>query len=208
MSIGMSPFRELYGYDALTFSDMIFGDSRAPKAKDWVEESQEILKLLKDNLQVAQNQQKQYADKHREERTFQVDDLVYFRLHPYKQTSLKRNGAEKLKPRYYGPYKVIRKIGEVAYELELPEGSKIHNVFHVSCFKKYISQQIVISDTLPHLDDEGQLTLISEKVLKTRERRLRSRTIKEYLVQWKDLPSEDATWEEENVLQNINLKFI
>ena len=50
MSIGMSPFRALYGYDALTFSDMIFGDSRAPKAKDWVEESQEILKLLKDNL--------------------------------------------------------------------------------------------------------------------------------------------------------------
>ena len=91
---------------------------------------------MKDNLQVAQNQQKQYADKHREERTFQVDDLVYLRLQPYKQTSLKRNGAEKLKPRYYGPYKVIRKIREVAYELELPKGSKIHNVFHVSCLKK------------------------------------------------------------------------
>ena len=55
MSIGMSPFRSLYGYDALTFADMIFGDSRSPKAKYWVEESQEIVKLLKDNLQVAQN---------------------------------------------------------------------------------------------------------------------------------------------------------
>ena len=70
MSIGMSPFRELYGYDALTFLDMIFGDSRALKSKYWVEESQEILNLLKDNLQVAQNQQKQYEDRHREERTF------------------------------------------------------------------------------------------------------------------------------------------
>ena len=68
----------------------------------------------------------------------QVDDLVYLRLHPYKQTSLKNNGPEKIKPRYYGPYKVIQKIGEVAYELELPEGSKIHNVFHVSCLKKAI----------------------------------------------------------------------
>ena len=114
------------------------------------------------------------------------------------------NGAEKLKPIYYGPYKVIRKIGEVAYELELPEGSKIHNVFH----NKAIGQQIVISDTLPPLDDEGQLTLILEKVLKTRERRFRSKTIKEYLVQWKDLPSEDATWEEENVLQHPNLKLV
>ena len=49
---------------------MIFGDSRAPKSKYWLEESQEILKLFKDNLQVAQNQKKQYADKHREEMTF------------------------------------------------------------------------------------------------------------------------------------------
>ena len=119
---------------------MIFGDTRAPKAKYWVEESQEILKLLKDNLQVAQNQQKQYADRDREEITLQVNDLVYLRIHPYKQTSLKNNGAEKLKPRYYGPYKVVRKIGEVAYELELPEGSKIHNIFHVSYLKKYLGQ--------------------------------------------------------------------
>ena len=85
MSIGMSPFRELYVYYALAFSDMIFGDSRAPKAKYWVEESQEILIILKDNLQVAQNQQKKYADKHREERTFQVDYLVYLRLHSHKK---------------------------------------------------------------------------------------------------------------------------
>ena len=70
MSIGMSPFKELYGYDALTFVEMIFGDSRAPKAKYWVEESHESLNLLEDNLQVAQNQQKQYADRHREEMTF------------------------------------------------------------------------------------------------------------------------------------------
>ena len=68
MSIGMSCLKALYGYDALTFVEMIFGDSRAPKAKDWVEESQEILNLLKDNLQVGQNQQKQYVDRHREKK--------------------------------------------------------------------------------------------------------------------------------------------
>ena len=83
MSIGMSPLKKLYGYDEITFFEMIFGDSRAPKSKYWVEESQEILKLLKDNLQVSQNQQKQYADRHREERTFQVNYLVYLMLqHP------------------------------------------------------------------------------------------------------------------------------
>ena len=62
MSIGMPPFRALYGYDATTFADMVFGDSRALKAKDWIQESQDILKTLKDNLQTAQNQQKLYAD--------------------------------------------------------------------------------------------------------------------------------------------------
>ena len=129
-------------------------------------------------------------------------------MQPYKQTSLKKNGAEKLKPRYYGPYKVVRKVGEVAYELELPEGSKIHNVFHVSCLKKALGQQIITSEILPPLDDEGQLTLVPEKILKTRERRLRSRIIKEYLVQWKDLPNEDATWEEEKILQHPNLKLL
>ena len=84
MSIGMYHFKVLYGYDVSTFIDHIFGDSRAPKAKDWIEESQEILKVLRDNLQVAQNQQKQYADQHRMERQFQVNDLVYLRLQPYK----------------------------------------------------------------------------------------------------------------------------
>ena len=58
MSIGMSPFRALYGYDANTFAYLIFGDSRAPTTKDWIQESQHILKVLKDNLQMAQNQQK------------------------------------------------------------------------------------------------------------------------------------------------------
>jgi hypothetical protein len=49
---------------------------------------------------------------------------------------LKRSGAEKLKPIFYGPYRVIRRVGEVGYGIELPEGSKIHNVFHVSCLEK------------------------------------------------------------------------
>ena len=95
---------------------------------------------------------------------------------------------------------MIQKVGEVAYELELPIGSKTHNVFHVSCINKVIGKNILVSYTLPPLYDEVQLVLILEKILKTKERRLRSKTIKEYLVQWKDFPSEEATWEEEQIL--------
>ena len=73
---------------------------------------------------------------------------------------------------------MIRKIREVAYELELPIGSKIHNVFHVSCIKKVIVHNMSVLDTLTPLNDEGQLALIPDKILKTRERPLRSKTIK------------------------------
>jgi hypothetical protein len=62
MSIDMTPFRALYGYDAPTLIDLVFRDSRAPKAKDWIVESQEILKVLKENLQTTQNRQKVSAD--------------------------------------------------------------------------------------------------------------------------------------------------
>jgi hypothetical protein len=69
--------------------------------------------------------------------------------------SLKKSGAEKLKPRFYGPYRIMRRVGDVAYELEIPEGSKIHNVFHVSCLKKTVGQFISTSEELPPLDEEG-----------------------------------------------------
>ena len=97
-----------------------------------------------------------------------MNALVYLRLQPYKQNTIKGKGSEKIKPRFYGPYQVNRKIGEVAYELELPIGSKIHNVFHVSCIKKVIGQNILVSDTLPPFYDEGQLILILKKICITK----------------------------------------
>ncbi|XP_059076365.1 uncharacterized protein LOC131875741 [Cryptomeria japonica] len=110
--------------------------SNVPKSRDMLQEYQDILKSLKENLQCAQNQHKIYADKKRVERHFEIGKLVYLRLQPYRRPSLKLSGAEKLKPWFYGSYQVVRKVGAVAYELDLPVGSKIHNVFHVSCFKK------------------------------------------------------------------------
>ena len=84
MSIRMKPFKALYGYEALDYADLAFGDSMAPKAKDLIQDNQDILKILKENLQTAQNQQKLYANKHRVERSFEVGDLVYLRLQPYR----------------------------------------------------------------------------------------------------------------------------
>jgi len=78
------------------------------------------------------NQKNMYADQHRVECSFEVGDLVFLRLQPYRQSSLKRCDD--------GSYRVIKKIVEVAYALDLLEGSKIHDVFHISCLKKAMGQ--------------------------------------------------------------------
>ena len=134
--------------------------------------------------------------------------MVYLMLQPYRQSTLKKSGAEKLKPGYYGPFKVIRRIGEVAYELELPADSRVHNVFHVSRLKKALGQNVVPSAVLPPLDDEGKFILVPESILESREKQLRRRVIREYLVKWKDLPVEDATWEGEAILQHPALRLL
>jgi hypothetical protein len=89
---------------------------------------------------VAQNKHNTYADRHRVDLTFKVGDLVFFRLYPYRKSSLNKSGVENLKPHFYGPYRVIHRVDEVAYEIELLEGSEIHNVLHVSCLKKALGQ--------------------------------------------------------------------
>ena len=139
------------------------------------------------------------------ERSFQIGDLVFLRLQPYKQSSLKVSGAEKLKPRFYGLYQILRRIGEVAHEVELPKNSKIHNIFHVSRLKRVLEKHINPCVDLPPLDNEGKLTLEPEIILERRDRRLRNRTIPEYLVKWKNLPKEDATWVGEEVPSHSTL---
>jgi hypothetical protein len=101
-----------------------------------------------------------------------------------------------------------RRLGAIAYELELPQGSRIHNVFHVSCLKKAIGQHIIPIETLPPMDEEGQLVLNSEEILEVREKRFRKRSIKEYLIRWKDLPIEDATWENEQMVRETGLELL
>lgn len=98
MSIQMTPFTTLYGYEPPSFIDLLLSDSRVPSAGDMLQESQDIVKTLKENIAKAQNQQKQYADQKRTERSFEVGDMVYLTLQPYRQSTLRRSGAEKLKP--------------------------------------------------------------------------------------------------------------
>jgi hypothetical protein len=97
--------------------------------EDHIEHQQEVIKLLKDNLVTTQNRMKQQSYQYCREREFEVGDWVFFRLQPYKRMSLKNN---KLSPKYYGPYKVLQRIGSMDYKLELPPYSHVHPIFQVS----------------------------------------------------------------------------
>ena len=74
----------------------------------------------------------------------------------------------KLSPKYYGPYKVLQKIGTMAYKLELPVASRLHPIFHVSCLKKVIGDKLLVQTILPKLDEEGKIILEPEAITETR----------------------------------------
>ena len=126
-----------------------------------------MLAHLRENLHQAQNRMKQQVDQNRSEHQFQEGDQVFLWLQPYKQTSLKDKGCQKLSPKFYGPYQVLQCIGEVAYKLTLPPTAKIHPVFHVSCLKKVIGNNCRIQTSLPKLDEEGSIWVQPEQVLDT-----------------------------------------
>jgi hypothetical protein len=87
-------------------------------------------------LKTAQSRQKSYADNRRRELIFEVGDFVYLKVSPMR--GMKRFKVKgKLSPRYIGPFKILERKGEVAYQLELPDSlSYVHDVFHVSQLKK------------------------------------------------------------------------
>jgi hypothetical protein len=152
---------------------------------------------------MAHNRMKQQANQGLSERQFAEGDQVFLRLQPYKKTSLKAEHYQKLAPKFYGPYTVLKRVGQVAYQLALPSHSRLHHVFHVSCLKKVIGAKCQIQTNLPELVEEGSIWLQLEAVLDQRERRLCQRTIKEVLVQWKDTTPTDATWEPTTILQQF-----
>ena len=107
----------------------------------------QILHILQDNLHLTRIRMKHQADQHRSECTFQVGDMVFIHIHPYKKYSLKLKGNQMLAPNISSPYTVLQKIGFVAYKLALPP-SHIQQVIGTN-----IREQIV----LPEWDNEGSI---------------------------------------------------
>ena len=103
---------------------------------DLIKGSEEKVKLIRDRLKVAQSRQKSYADSKCKEVVYEIGDRACLHVSPLR--GIKQFGVKgKLAPRFLGPYRVLERMREVAYKLELPEGlSGVHDVFHVSQMKK------------------------------------------------------------------------
>jgi transposase InsO family protein len=191
-SIGRSPFEALYGYPPKHFGLRNL-DSSSTELSDFLHEKVVISDLLRQHLSRAKNRMKSQADKKRSERVFQIGDMVFLKLQPYVQTSLAPRASQKLSFRYFGPYKVLAKIGTVAYTLDLPASAAIHPTFHVSQLKRALPPMAQVTPELPDSTLHSQFPVA---VLQRRVVTRGLRAISQGLIRWSSLPLSLATWED------------
>ncbi|GKC17853.1 retrotransposable element Tf2 [Tanacetum coccineum] len=163
-----------------------------------------FIQLLKFHLKRAEERMKTMVDMHRTERVFGIGDLVLLKLQPYREFTLRQHKHYKLAPKYYGPFKVLERIGQVAYKLDLPASSQIHLVFHVSQLKKFKGDSPQFPIMLPQCGSQGLIEMAPFAVLDRRMAK-RGNAIDVYvLVQWVNGSPADAIWE---LYEDIAMKF-
>ncbi|GJU90875.1 putative reverse transcriptase domain-containing protein [Tanacetum coccineum] len=144
---------------------------------EMVQETTEKVIQIKQRMQAARDQKKSYADLKRKPMEFQVGDRVMLKVSPWKRV-VHFGKRGKLNPRYVGPFKMLEKIGAIAYKIKLPqELSRVHNTFHVSEARgaKDILGRVTLDNTNFDFDKdlfglhdlEGKEVIVDEEVIKT-----------------------------------------
>jgi hypothetical protein len=194
----MSPFEALYGRKWRT---PLYWDQTGERqffGPELIQEAEEQVRMIRENLRIAQSRQKSYADNRRRLLEFKEGDHVYLKVSPLRgMRRFKVRG--KLSPRFIGPFLILKRVGEVAYQLELPDHlSDVHDVFHVSQLKKCLrvpEEQLPIEDL--SIQDDLTYAEYPIKILDTLTRVTRNKVIKMCKVQWSHHGEDEATWERE-----------
>jgi hypothetical protein len=200
-AIGCSPFKALYGYEPKVGAIPAVTPATSTSAFEVISNRELHLQSLKQHLADAQNRMKVMADKKRRDLQFQVGDQVLLKLQPYTQSSVANRPYPKLAFKYYGPYTVSARIGNVAYKLQLPPDSKIHDVFHVSQLKPFIADYTPVYSDLPATTDIEAANAVPEAIVSRRLVKKGSAAIPQVLIKWSGLPDASATWEDYHVLR-------
>ncbi|GJR29467.1 putative reverse transcriptase domain-containing protein [Tanacetum coccineum] len=184
-SIKAAPFEALYGRKCrspVCWTEVGEAQILGPEL---IQETTKKIIQIKQRMQAARDRQKSYADLKRKPMEFQVGDKVMLKVSPWK--GVVRFGKRgKLNPRYVGPFKVLEKVGEVAYKLELPEElSRVHNTFHVSNLKKcHADEPLAVPLDGLHLDDKLHFVEEPVEIVGHEVKRLKRSRIPLVKVRW------------------------
>ncbi|MCI05977.1 hypothetical protein A2U01_0027032, partial [Trifolium medium] len=183
---------------------LLQGETRVEAVQKELEERDEALKQLKIHLMRAQDRMKYFADEKGTNRNFQIGEWVFLKLRPHRQSSVETRINAKLAARYYGPFQIVERIGAVAYKLKLPEGARVHPVFHVSLLKRAIGDYQVENELPQELEEECGEQFLPESVLATRMVDKDGVQTQQVLIKWNGRTMDEATWED---IVNVKNQF-
>ena len=199
-AIGMTPFKILYGRDPPALLKSPVHDDVPFDVQTQLIQRDTLLSQLKTNLAKSQSRMKRFADTKRTDLSFQVGDYVFVKLQPYRQISLKLQRNHKLGLRYFGPFKILEKIGNVAYHLQLPPDARIHSVFHVSFLKPCTGDPLSEYIPLPLLTTPEGPIIQPLDIINSRKVLVGNNWVTQLLIKWDGLDS--CSWESIQTLRN------
>ncbi|GJX18839.1 putative reverse transcriptase domain-containing protein [Tanacetum coccineum] len=167
-----------------------------------IHETTEKIVQIRQRLQAARDRQRSYANIRRNPLEFQVGDRVMLKVLPRKGV-IRFETQGKLNPRYIGPFKILKRVGLVAYTLKLPEELKnVHSTFHISNLKKCLSDEFLIIP-MKELRLDDKLNFVEEPVeIMDREvKQLRQSRIPIVKVRWNSKRGPELTWEREDQIR-------
>lgn len=184
-----TPFEVVYGRAPPTLLQYQPGAARVQAVDVQLRSRDEFLAEIKERLLLAQDIMKNQYDKKHRALDFAVGEWAWLRLHHRSAAGITSVHSSKLTQRFYGPHKVLERVGEVAYRLQLPEKAKIHDVFHVGLLKKFEGVPPQATVPLPVLHHGRVLPSLSAVLCAWL-----NRGSWELLVHWLGRPAADATW--------------
>ncbi|CAO2161375.1 unnamed protein product [Urochloa humidicola] len=191
VSLKDTPFQVVYGREPPCLRSYEPGESRVAAVARSLSERDELLADVRYRLEQAQGIAKRNYDKKHRQVEFKKDEWVWLRVRHRTPLSLPSASVGKLKPRYYGPYKIAEMINPVAARLVLPAGARIHDVFHIGLLKKFVGDPPDAPPPLP-LIHYGAALPVPERAVRMRI----ARGVRQVLVRWLGEPASAATWED------------